>query len=114
MAASTSHNLEDSNEQPTYLTSRRKENNGKMLRNGPSPVEDIVKQAKERPGQLSVSKKNNEAKQSLAGSIELLEYFLRSVSHSHILQYTLYELKTRLLKESRLQSFNKVTKACKR
>ena len=59
-----------------YRTTRRK-GIRKSVREGPTPIEDLVDRKKERPGQLSISKQNSDDKAGLAGSIELLEYFRR-------------------------------------
>ena len=68
--------LHRSNDQPLYHTIRRK-GIAKSLRCGPTPIEDMVDRKKERPGKLSLSTISGDDKLGLAGSIELLEYFLR-------------------------------------
>lgn len=60
-----------------YSTRRRKEKVSATVRDGPIPIENSVRLKKERPGQLYISESSGEESLAIAGSIELLEYFLR-------------------------------------
>lgn len=71
---------EEKQNSEVYFTKRRKITTSANVRDGPIPIEDSMKANKERPGQLSISELSRDKKHGLAGSIELLEYFLRSVS----------------------------------
>ena len=74
--ATASSNAEPELNDLVYRTTRRK-GIRKSVRDGPTPIEDMVDRKKERPGQLSISKKSSDDQAGLAGSIELLEYFRR-------------------------------------